>query len=126
MLGRGGTDDRREQLYREAIGLIESEYGSDLTLEGVARRIATSVRQLQRVFAEVGGTSFRDQLARVRMEAARELLETTSIAVRDVAAEVGYRQPTQFAKAFKRYHGFVPSACRQARDERGFQPAALS
>lgn len=32
--------------------------------------------------------------------------------VREVAHRVGYRQPAQFAKAFRRYQGVVPSAFR--------------
>jgi AraC-like DNA-binding protein len=32
--------------------------------------------------------------------------------VREVAHRVGYRQPAQFAKAFRRHHGVSPSAYR--------------
>ena len=71
---RDGTAERREQLYREAMDLIASDYARDLQLEGVARTLATSRRQLQRAFAEIGDTSFRDELAKVRMHHARALL----------------------------------------------------
>jgi AraC family transcriptional regulator of adaptative response / methylphosphotriester-DNA alkyltransferase methyltransferase len=32
--------------------------------------------------------------------------------VRDVANSVGYRQPAQFAKTFRRHHGAPPSSFR--------------
>jgi AraC family transcriptional regulator of adaptative response / methylphosphotriester-DNA alkyltransferase methyltransferase len=32
--------------------------------------------------------------------------------VREVAHRVGYRQPAQFAKAFRRHHGVAPSDFR--------------
>src|SRR4051812_36824680 len=102
---REGTAERREELYREAMTLIANEYASDLNLDAVARRLATSRRQLQRAFAEAGATSFRDELARVRMRHARELLSADQIPVRQVALQVGYQQPAQFAKSFRRYHG---------------------
>jgi AraC-like DNA-binding protein len=35
--------------------------------------------------------------------------------VRQVAARVGYQQPAQFAKSFRRYHGQPPSAYRRER-----------
>jgi AraC-like DNA-binding protein len=35
--------------------------------------------------------------------------------VREVAHRVGYRQPAQFAKAFRRRHGLAPSAFRSSR-----------
>ena len=110
---RDGTAARREELYREAVDLIARDYARDLQLEGVARELATSRRQLQRAFAEVGGTSFRDELARVRMHHARALLATDGIPVRTVAARVGYHQPAQFAKSFRRHHGQAPSTFRK-------------
>jgi AraC family transcriptional regulator of adaptative response / methylphosphotriester-DNA alkyltransferase methyltransferase len=113
MAMRDGTAERREELYREAIELIARDYASDLQLEGVARTLATSRRQLQRAFAEVGGTSFRDELAKVRMHHARTLLAADGIPVRSVAASVGYHQPAQFAKSFRRHHGQAPSTYRK-------------
>jgi transcriptional regulator GlxA family with amidase domain len=110
---RDGTAERREQLYREALELIAREYARDLQLESLARTLATSRRQLQRAFAEVGNTSFRDELAKVRMHHARELLAADAIPVRAVAARVGYHQPAQFAKSFRRHHGEAPSSYRK-------------
>jgi transcriptional regulator GlxA family with amidase domain len=110
---RDGTAERREELYREAMYLITHEYSRDLQLEGVARELATSRRQLQRAFAEVGHTSFRDELAKVRMQRARELLAADGLPVRAVAASVGYHQPAQFAKSFRRHHGQAPSSYRK-------------
>ena len=104
---------RRRELLVDPAELIEREYASDLELEDVARRIATSRRQLQRVFAELGGTSFREHLTAVRMRHAAELLSEGRAQVRDVAQAVGYRQPAQFAKAFRRHVGAAPSAFRR-------------
>ena len=56
---RSGTVLRRRALFEEAVEIIEREYASDLELDAVARRLATSRRQLQRAFAEAGQTSFR-------------------------------------------------------------------
>ena len=112
---REGTAERREELYREAMALIARDYASDLQIEGVARSLATSRRQLQRAFSEVGETTFRDELARVRMHHARVLLAADQIPVRAVAARVGYNQPAQFAKSFRRHHGESPSVYRRQR-----------
>src|SRR4051794_21560599 len=122
---REGTAERREELFREAMALIARDYASDLQLEGVARTLATSRRQLQRAFSEVGGTSFRDELANARMHHARVLLAADAIPVRAVAARVGYHQPAQFAKSFRRHHGQAPSAYRMQRRATG-APAPLS
>jgi transcriptional regulator GlxA family with amidase domain len=109
---RQATHQRRRAVYDEAVQVIESKYASDLDLDQLAREIATSRRQLQRVFSEVGDTSFREYLAKVRMRHAARLLREGAIPVREVAQSVGYRQPAQFAKAFRRHHGTAPSSLK--------------
>jgi len=111
---RPTTISLRTSLFREATAIVEAEYGSDLALDDIARRVATSRRQLQRAYAEVGRTTFREHLTRVRMERAGELLRHGGATVREVARSVGYRQPAQFAKAFRRHHGVAPSDYRAA------------
>jgi AraC family transcriptional regulator of adaptative response / methylphosphotriester-DNA alkyltransferase methyltransferase len=106
------TRARRDALFREATSIVERDYREELGLDDVARRVATSRRQLQRVFAEVGGTTFRAYLTGVRMRRAAELLRDSSIPVQEVAARVGYRRPAQFSKAFRRHHGSPPSRHR--------------
>ena len=102
----------RTSLFEEAIHIVESEYASDLALDDIAHRVASSRRQLQRAFAEVGRTTFREHVARVRMARAAEMLGAGSLTVREVARRVGYRQPAQFAKAFRRHVGVAPSDFR--------------
>ena len=105
---------RRRALFDEALAVIEREYANEaLSLASVAGTIATSRRQLQRVFAE-RGTSFRSVLQRVRMTQAAELLRDGRLPVSAVARAVGYRHPAQFSKAFRRHHGSPPSALRAA------------
>jgi transcriptional regulator GlxA family with amidase domain len=102
----------RTSLFEEATEIVDREYGSDLSLDEIARRVASSRRQLQRAYAEIGRTTFRDHLTRVRMDKAAELLVTRGMTVREVAHRVGYRQPAQFAKAFRRAKGVAPSDYR--------------
>ena len=109
---RQATKQRRTAVFEEAVQVIERDYATDLDLDALAREIATSRRQLQRVFAEVGETSFREYLAKVRMRHAARLLREGAIPVREVAQSVGYRQPAQFAKAFRRHHGAPPSSLK--------------
>ena len=119
---RTTTITLRSSLFREATAIVETEYGSDLALDDLARRVATSRRQLQRAYAEVGNTTFREHLTRIRMERAGELLRHGASTVREVARAVGYRQPAQFAKAFRRHHGVAPSDYR-ASERRFVRPS---
>ena len=109
---RPATIRHRTALFEDATAIVEAEYGADLSLDDIARRVASSRRQLQRAYTEIGHTTFREHLTRVRMERAAELLARRSMTVREVARRVGYRQPAQFAKAFRRHQGLAPSAFR--------------
>jgi AraC-like DNA-binding protein len=107
------TQRRRRDLFEAAADIIRFEYGDELTLEGVARRLYASPRQLQRAFSEAAQSGFRAFLTRVRMERARELLCESPYRVCEVAGAVGYQEPAQFAKAFRRVYGVSPSALRR-------------
>jgi AraC-like DNA-binding protein len=111
---RPATVQLRTSLFEDAVAIVEQEYSSDLSLDDIARRVASSRRQLQRAYAEIGDTTFREHLTRVRMQRAAELLTRRGMTVREVARRVGYRQPAQFAKAFRRYQGQAPSAFRSS------------
>ena len=50
-----------------------------------------------------------------RMTQARQLLERTGLAVKEVMAEVGISDPSHFSRAFRRFHGVAPSELRKAR-----------
>jgi len=109
------TPGRRATLLAEATVAIDRRHAEPaLRLDDVAREIATSSRQLQRVFSELAGSAFRDELAEVRMQHGAALLLTTDLPVSEIANRVGYRQAAQFAKAFRRHHGVSPSGLRRA------------
>ena len=112
---RPSTVRHRTSLFEDAVAIVESEFATELSLDDIARRVASSRRQLQRAYSEIGQTTFRDHLTRIRMERAAELLSGRGLTVREVAYRVGYRQPAQFAKAFRRHHGVSPSDYRAAR-----------
>jgi AraC family transcriptional regulator of adaptative response / methylphosphotriester-DNA alkyltransferase methyltransferase len=109
---RPSTIRHRTSLLEDAVAIVEEDYATDLSLDDIARRVASSRRQLQRAYAEIGNTTFREHLTRVRMRKAAEMLAARGLTVREVAHRVGYRQPAQFAKAFRRYQGVTPSSFR--------------
>ncbi len=111
---RPATIRQRTRLHDEAVEILGARYAEPIELEAVAKGVSCSPRQLQRAFSEIGGTTFRAHLTRVRMDRAARLLAGGDLPVREVAHAVGYRQPAQFAKAFRRRHGRAPAAFRAA------------
>jgi AraC family transcriptional regulator, regulatory protein of adaptative response / methylphosphotriester-DNA alkyltransferase methyltransferase len=109
---RPSTQKARLAIFADAVEIIATEYSRPIRIEEVSRRVATSPRQLQRVFADVGGRGFREHLRAIRMAHASELLATTELPVKQIARRVGYDDPSQFSKAFKRTYGMSPSKLR--------------
>src|SRR3954466_5016428 len=102
------------------MAIIAREYPFDLQLDGVATRIFTSRRSLQRAFNDAG-RSFRREHLRARLRAAAwAMRQDPQRTVREVSLAVGYRQPAQFAKAFRREFGVSPGAYREAAAARAF------
>lgn len=82
------------------------------TLDAVAQAFhmspRTLIRQLQR-----DNKSFRDILETQRQTYAQELLRNARLSVADVAELLGYREPANFTRAFRRWYGCSPAAWRR-------------
>ena len=111
---RPATTQRRQQLLVDVLAVLDERYAEpDLSLGAVARQVGSAPRQLQRVFTEVAKSGFRHELAAVRMRHAAELLQTTPLAVKEIAWRVGYSSPAQLATVFRRHYGLTPTAFRR-------------
>lgn len=111
---RASTIEQRRRLYLLARVVIARHYRRALTLEQVARALASSPRQVSRAYAQFGESTFREDLLTRRLNVAAQLLiEQPAISVRDVARLVGYRQAPHFARAFRGRYGLSPAAFRQ-------------
>jgi AraC-like DNA-binding protein len=112
---RDETMASRRRLYLLAQVVIARHYRRELTLEVVARGLGSSPRQLQRVFRQFGGSTFReDLLARRTAVGAQLLAQQRWIAVDHVARLVGYSEAPHFASAFRRRYGMSPARFREA------------
>jgi AraC-like DNA-binding protein len=108
---RTRTLDERRRLYLLARSVLESDYGQALSLDSVAGGLAVSPRQLQRLYAQFGQLSFREDLAGRRMAAAAVLLRGSNAPIGEVARLVGC-DPSHFARSFHAHHGVCPREFR--------------
>jgi transcriptional regulator GlxA family with amidase domain len=116
---RPSTRRARADILDQATRIVATDFARPLALAEIAERVAVSPRHLQRAFRELDGIGYRAYLRCVRMSHARELLTTTGLSVNEVARRVGYRDPSQFAKTFRRTYGMSPSELRSAPDVSG-------
>ena len=83
-----------------------------LTVDNCAEMLDMSQRTLQRRLAE-HDTSFNQLLDQTRFDIAINLLSDQSINVTDIGYELGYANPANFTRAFRRWAGVTPRQHRQ-------------
>lgn len=84
-----------------------------LRIEMVAESAGMSPRTLQRRLGELG-QSYSDVVHRSRIRLASDWLTSTTLPVRDIATALGYTDPANFTRAFRRTTGIPPKDFRRA------------
>ena len=89
---------------------------SSLALGEVAEHIGISASYLSELWSEQSGDKFSGYLASFRVEKARQLLNSTDLAVKDVGARCGFNSVQNFNRVFKKYTGMTPGQYRSSVD----------
>ncbi|MDA9421306.1 MULTISPECIES: GlxA family transcriptional regulator [Bradyrhizobium] len=85
-----------------------------LTVEDLADRAGMSARHFARAFAAETGTTPSKAIERLRLEVARERVQSSREAIELVAETTGFRDPERMRRAFIRAFGQPPQALRRA------------
>jgi transcriptional regulator GlxA family with amidase domain len=102
------------QPLRDLLAWMADNVKSDLSVMSLARRAAMSPRNFARVFKqEVGETPGR-HIENIRLEVARQQLETTSLSLDEVADISGFRSAEILRRTFVRRLGVTPGQYRTA------------
>lgn len=91
---------------------IAQHYKEDISLQDVAGSMNYSDAYFCKIFKQCFNKSFLVYLTEYRVEKAKVLLADMSINIKDVSAEVGYRDSNYFARVFKRSEGITPTEYR--------------
>jgi transcriptional regulator GlxA family with amidase domain len=101
------------ELRTRAAVVVAARYRTRLTVAQVAHALGCSPRALQRAYA-AAHTSFSEELSRVRLRAAAELLGGQTVSVDVVARLAGFAGGASLAAAFARRYGVTPAQYRAA------------
>jgi len=102
----------QQEIVASVERLLRSHLRQQPRLPDVARMLNMSERSLRRRLAE-SGRIFREIHDRVRAERALELLHGGTLSVADIGQEIGFSDPREFRRAFKRWTGMAPRSARQ-------------
>ena len=97
-------------LERRVTGLARSDRipGLDALADELCMSSRTLIRKLEKQ-----GTSYKQLLEQVRRDQALHLLKDTHLTAAEIAEKLGYQEPANFGRAFKRWYGSSPAQWRR-------------
>jgi len=96
-------------------------YAEGFSLEGLCQQFSLSKRTLLRRFKQGTGDTPLQYLQKIRVEKAKEMLESTHLAVERIVERVGYEDPASFRKLFLQLTQLTPRQYRQRFSHHGME-----
>ena len=103
-----GQKDHTDEEIKTAQEYIEAHYAEKISVEQLAERTSSSSRNFVRRFKKATNNTPIEYIQRVRIEAAKKKLESTTMNVHEVMYASGYNDDKTFRTLFKRYSGLTP------------------
>ena len=97
-----------DEPIRDVLAWVPDNLTADLSISAMAVQAHLSERQFSRVFKSELGITPAEHVEAVRMEAACRLLETTALAVEEIARACGFGTPETMNRAFRRRLNTTP------------------
>ena len=97
----------------EAVRFIRQQAAKEISVADVARHVAVSRRALEQRFRTALGRSPLDEILRIRLERARQLLQETSLSIEQIANACSFSSASYLGVVFRRLTGMTPSECRK-------------
>ncbi|MCX7011951.1 MAG: substrate-binding domain-containing protein [Candidatus Sumerlaeota bacterium] len=109
-----------DEAVRGALRYIRQRFAEPIAAQDVARAVRRSSEHLCRRFHERLGFTIHEEIRRLRIERAKELLEGASLSLKEIAAVSGLGDPVHFSHAFASVVGVPPGRWR--REHGGGEP----
>ncbi len=131
----GVASEIAERIGRSIAYMVE-HLDEPLQISTLAAQASVSPSHYFALFKRQTGTAPIDFFIRLRMNHARELLDSTCSSVKEIAAAMGYDDPFYFSRVFKSVHQVAPAEYRRrnvqaratvpASNGRSLQPMVVS
>lgn len=103
-----GQKNHGDEVVLRAQEYIEQNYQARITVEQLTDTIALGRRNLERRFKKATANTIIEYIQRVKIEAAKQSLESSEQHVNEVMYNVGYTDNKAFRTTFKRITGLSP------------------
>lgn len=105
-------DSVMEQTIRSAKVYIEENLSRPISMREVADHVNLSYNYFSKLFKEHTRCHFAHYFHQRRIELSKKYLHDPSFKVQDIAKKIGYVNPSEFSRAFKKYEGCYPTEYR--------------
>jgi len=96
-----------------ALRFIRQRACDDIDVDDVAAGTALSRRTMERRFGQLLGRTPREEIVRVRIQRAKQLLTDTNWSVDQVAGKAGFQHSSYMSMLFKKQTGLTPGQYRR-------------
>ena len=97
---------------QKAIDYIEDNLTEKIDYEKAAKICCSSSYNFQRIFSVISGFTLGEYIRNRRLTLAGKELATSDIKIIDISLKYGYESPDSFTKAFRNFHGILPSQAK--------------
>lgn len=99
-------------VLQPAFDYIYEHKNENFTLQGMAERCHISPSYFSRIFTKETGENFSVFVARLKIEWAKGLLETTDLSMTQISDDLGFCDAGYFIKTFKKFEKLTPNVYR--------------
>lgn len=118
LIERQSTDSLAvtDTLVRKALIIMREEACEGLNILDLVKRLGVSRRYLERRFTVVLHSSIYQEILRIQMLRAQELLIGTSLTLNSISRRTGFKNASHFCTVFKRWFKKTPGDFRSGRE----------
>ena len=101
-----------DTLVRRCREILATEFAAPIRVADLATRFRVSRRTLETHFRAMTGTTIAEEVMRLRIEHAKQLIKASNVSLERIATACGFYNASHLSAAFLRCVGVRPSAFR--------------
>ncbi len=109
-INRTYTPLKKHMLIKPAVDLINQNFTENmLTIKELAEKCGITEAYFRRIFIDIYSLSPKEYIINLRIDYAKQLLETNEFSITEIALMCGYFEPCHFSREFKKRFGISPN-----------------
>jgi two-component system response regulator YesN len=112
---RGGEGGEEDSLIGRVKRIVRSDCAGPLRVSAIAVQVGVSPEHLSRKFRKATGRTLAEYITACRLGSALTMLQNTSLPIKQIAAECGFRSVHYLSSRFRKFYACSPGEMRRRR-----------